>query len=221
MVFALLVSAIIWNLGTWYLGLPASSSHTMIGSIIGVGVANAIATGHPATAGVNWEQVEKVGLAYARLTGPGFCLGRSPPTLLKFLVRIPALYAAPEKDKAPPWWIRSILVLTCTGVSYFHGSNDGQKGQGLIVLILVGILPGMYALKMDMPARADSLRSWSRPRPCAPISAKQIGETKMSPENGRRGIEQKVCQIFRYAARQRPRQIPSPAARPSRRSSAR
>jgi len=181
MVFALLVSAIIWNLGTWYLALPASSSHTLIGSIIGVGVANAIATGHPATAGVNWEQVEKVGLALLVSPVLGFVWAGVLLLLLKFLVRIPALYAEPEKGKAPPWWIRGILISTCTGVSYFHGSNDGQKGMGLIVLILVGILPGMYALKMDeSPERIHALVVEAQA--VRANLEKKSGEAKMAPE---------------------------------------
>jgi PiT family inorganic phosphate transporter len=149
MIFALLVSAIIWNLGTWYLGLPASSSHTLIGSIIGVGVANAIMTGHSMAEGVNWGQVKTVGLALLLSPIFGFVFTALLLFLMKTFIKNKELFQAPEKDKAPPLWIRGILVLTCTGVSFFHGSNDGQKGQGLMVLILVGILPGFYALKMD------------------------------------------------------------------------
>src|ERR1700733_5800719 len=61
MVFALLIAAIIWNLGTWWLGLPASSSHTMVGSIIGVGVANALMNARSGTSGVDWDQATKIG----------------------------------------------------------------------------------------------------------------------------------------------------------------
>ncbi|MGB8355924.1 MAG: inorganic phosphate transporter [Chthoniobacteraceae bacterium] len=149
MVFSLLVSAIIWNLGTWYLGLPASSSHTLIGSIIGVGVANAAMSGHKLSEGVNWGKVQEVGLTLLASPIFGFFCAAILLYVLKALIKNRQLFDAPEKDKAPPMWIRCILFLTCTGVSFFHGSNDGQKGQGLLVLILVGILPGMYALKMD------------------------------------------------------------------------
>jgi len=150
MVFALLVSAIIWNLGTWWLGLPASSSHTLIGSILGVGLANSLmAKGQSFGEGVNWGQAKNIGLSLILSPVIGFVGAALLLLLLKALVKRPDLYAAPEKDKAPPLWIRGLLVLTCTGVSFFHGSNDGQKGMGLMMLILIGVVPGAFALKMD------------------------------------------------------------------------
>jgi PiT family inorganic phosphate transporter len=151
MVFALLIAAIIWNLGTWYFGLPASSSHTLIGSIIGVGVANAIMRGRDGTSGVDWTKATEIG--YALLLSPlvGFCCAAILLLLLKFVIRNPALYAAPEGNKPPPLWIRGILIATCTGVSFAHGSNDGQKGMGLIMLILIGTVPTAYALNRALP----------------------------------------------------------------------
>src|SRR6195256_2863847 len=151
MVFALLIAAIIWNLGTWYLGLPASSSHTLIGSIIGVGVANALARGMDGTSGVDWTKATEIG--YSLLLSPlfGFAAAAILLLLLKFIVRNPALYRAPEGNQPPPLWIRGILILTCTGVSFAHGSNDGQKGMGLIMLILIGTVPTAYALNRAMP----------------------------------------------------------------------
>jgi PiT family inorganic phosphate transporter len=154
MVFALLLSAIIWNLGTWYLGLPASSSHSLIGAIMGVGLANSLmAPGHVFGEGVNWMQAKNVGLSLIVSPVVGFTCAALLLLLCKVLIKNPALYASPEKDKAPPLWIRSILVLTCTGVSFAHGSNDGQKGMGLIMLIMIGVVPGAFALKMS----ADSV----------------------------------------------------------------
>jgi PiT family inorganic phosphate transporter len=152
MVFALLIAAIIWNLGTWWLGLPASSSHTLIGSIIGVGIANALMHGRDGTSGVDWGQAAKVG--YSLLLSPlvGFFCAAALLLVLRALVKNPALYAEPKGQKPPPWWIRGLLVLTCTGVSFAHGSNDGQKGMGLIMLILVGTVPLAYALNRSMPA---------------------------------------------------------------------
>src|SRR5262249_34448709 len=134
------------------LGLPASSSHTLIGSIIGVGIANALMHGRDGTSGVDWAQATKVG--YSLLLSPliGFGVSALLLLLLKALVKRPELYREPHKKPPPPWWIRSILVLTCTGVSYAHGSNDGQKGMGLIMLILVGTVPLAYALNRAMPA---------------------------------------------------------------------
>jgi PiT family inorganic phosphate transporter len=130
MVFALLIAAIIWNLGTWWLGLPASSSHTLIGSIIGVGVANALMNGRNGISGVDWTQAAKVG--YSLLLSPlvGFCCAALLLLALRALVKNKELYREPKGNKAPPWWIRSVLILTCTGVSFAHGSNDGQKGYG-------------------------------------------------------------------------------------------
>ncbi|WP_223528280.1 inorganic phosphate transporter [Pseudomonas sp. BF-B-26] len=152
MIFALLIAAILWNLGTWWLGLPASSSHTLIGSIIGVGVANALMHGRDGTSGVDWAQATKVG--YALLLSPliGFAFAALLLLALRAFVKNRALYKAPKGDTPPPWWIRGMLILTCTGVSFAHGSNDGQKGMGLIMLILVGTLPMAYALNRTMPA---------------------------------------------------------------------
>src|SRR6185312_9607340 len=151
MVFALLIAAIIWNLGTWWLGLPASSSHTLIGSIIGVGIANALMHGRDGTSGVDWAQATKVG--WSLLLSPliGFTVSALLLLVLKALVRRPELYQEPKKQAPPPLWIRGLLVLTCTGVSFAHGSNDGQKGMGLIMLILVGTVPLTYALNRAMP----------------------------------------------------------------------
>ena len=151
MVFALLIAAIVWNLGTWYFGLPASSSHTLIGSIIGVGIANAVMRGRDGTSGVDWTKATEIG--YALLLSPlfGFCMAALLLLVLKFVIRNPALYAAPEGNKPPPLWIRGILIATCTGVSFAHGSNDGQKGMGLIMLILIGTVPTAYALNRALP----------------------------------------------------------------------
>jgi len=152
MIFALLIAAILWNLGTWWLGLPASSSHTLIGSIIGVGVANALMHGRDGTSGVDWSQAIKIG--YALLLSPliGFAFAALLVLALRAFVKNRALYKAPKGNTPPPWWIRGMLILTCTGVSFAHGSNDGQKGMGLIMLILVGTLPMAYALNRAMPA---------------------------------------------------------------------
>jgi len=151
MVFALLIAAIIWNLGTWWLGLPASSSHTMVGSIVGVGIANAIMRGQNGTSGVDWGKVTEIG--YALLLSPlfGFVFAALLLLVMKFFVRAPALYTAPKSDAPPPVWIRGLLIFTCTGVSFFHGSNDGQKGMGLIMLILIGVAPTAYALNRALP----------------------------------------------------------------------
>jgi PiT family inorganic phosphate transporter len=146
MVFALLLAAIIWNLGTWYLGLPSSSSHTLIGSIIGVGLMNQMMNAGNANAAVDWGQALSVGKSLLFSPLIGFGLAFALLMVLKRFVKAPELYAEPHGDKPPPFWIRSLLILTCTGVSFAHGSNDGQKGMGLIMLILIGTVPSAYAL---------------------------------------------------------------------------
>ena len=151
MVFALLIAAILWNLGTWYLGLPASSSHTLIGSIIGVGVANALMRGRNGTSGVDWDQAYNIGKALVLSPLVGFMAAGALLLILKTFVKVPALYTAPKPNEAPPLWIRALLIFTCTGVSFAHGSNDGQKGMGLIMLILIGTVPTAYALNRALP----------------------------------------------------------------------
>jgi PiT family inorganic phosphate transporter len=146
MVFALLIAAILWNLSTWWFGLPASSSHTMVGSIIGVGVANQLMSIHSGTSGVDWEQATKVFKVLLISPLVGFGCAFLLMFLAKTFIKYPALYTAPKDNTPPPWPIRALLVLTCTGVSFFHGSNDGQKGMGLIMLILIGTVPTAYAL---------------------------------------------------------------------------
>ena len=146
MVFALLISAILWNLSTWFFGLPASSSHTLIGSIIGVGVANQFMSVRTGTSGVDWGQAVKVFKALLISPLVGFVFAGLLLLFLKAIVKDRRLYEAPVGEEPPPFWIRSLLILTCTGVSFFHGSNDGQKGMGLIMLILIGTVPTAYAL---------------------------------------------------------------------------
>ncbi|HEX4407597.1 MAG TPA: inorganic phosphate transporter [Xanthobacteraceae bacterium] len=152
MVFALLIAAIIWNLGTWSFGLPASSSHTLIGSVIGVGVANALLHGRSGTSGVDWNQAISIGKALLFSPIFGFALAGILLFVVKYTIPNKQLFAEPKGDAPPPMWIRGILILTCTLVSFFHGSNDGQKGMGLIMLILIGVVPTAYALNRAMPA---------------------------------------------------------------------
>jgi len=146
MVFSLLIAAMIWNLSTWWFGLPASSSHTLIGSIIGVGIANQLMSPHSGTSGVDWGQAANVFKVLLISPLVGFGGAALLLLILKFVIRDPALYQSPKGDEPPPFWIRCLLILTCTGVSFGHGSNDGQKGMGLIMLILIGTVPTAYAL---------------------------------------------------------------------------
>ncbi|MBV8925770.1 MAG: inorganic phosphate transporter, partial [Bradyrhizobium sp.] len=132
---------------------PASSSHTLIGSIMGVGIVNALMRGRDGTSGVDWSQAAGIGKALLLSPLFGFVLAAILLAILKavLLRATPALFGEPRNNEAPPWWIRGILILTCTLVSFFHGSNDGQKGMGLIMLILIGTVPTAYALNRSMP----------------------------------------------------------------------
>jgi PiT family inorganic phosphate transporter len=153
MVLALLGSAIFWNLLTWYFGIPCSSSHTLIGSILGVGIAYSLLP-EASEAAVNWSKATDIGISL--LVSPLF--GFSVTIVLMFILRTvtkktpygDSLFKEPKKKSPPPLWIRIILILTCTSVSYSHGSNDGQKGVGLVMLILIGIVPAYFALNENV-----------------------------------------------------------------------
>jgi phosphate/sulfate permease len=147
MVISLLLAAIIWNFGTWYMGIPSSSSHTLIGAIIGVGLANSYLLGHFGS-GINWKKAGEVGLSLLISPLIGFGLAAVLLLVLKRFAPNPALHEPPHGETPPPWWVRTLLILTCTGVSFAHGSNDGQKGIGLIMLILIGLVPMHYAMNM-------------------------------------------------------------------------
>lgn len=150
MTLALLLSAMIWNIGTWWKGLPASSSHTLIGAIMGVGMANAAMNGN-AGGGINWHKAIEVGEALLLSPLLGFGMAAGLLWLMHRVIANKAVFRAPDGDVPPPGWIRALLVMTCGGVSFAHGSNDGQKGVGLIMLILVGLVPAGFALNLDAP----------------------------------------------------------------------
>ncbi|ALD01585.1 inorganic phosphate transporter [Acinetobacter albensis] len=154
MVFAMLIAAILWNLGTWFLGIPASSSHTLIGSILGVGIMNYLLNSGGGASGVDMDQVIKVGKALLFSPLIGFAFAAIVFLLIKKVFKKQVeLFQPPEGNKPPPPMIRAILIFTCTGVSFAHGSNDGQKGMGLIMLILIGIVPLAYSLNKNLDAQ--------------------------------------------------------------------
>lgn len=154
MVFAMLIAAILWNLGTWFLGIPASSSHTLIGSILGVGIMNYLLNSGGGASGVDMDQVIKVGKALLFSPLIGFAFAAIVFLLVKKIFKKQVeLFQPPEGNKPPPPMIRAILIFTCTGVSFAHGSNDGQKGMGLIMLILIGIVPLAYSLNKNLDAQ--------------------------------------------------------------------
>jgi inorganic phosphate transporter, PiT family len=194
MVFAMLIAAIVWNLGTWWLGLPASSSHTMIGSIVGVGIANALMRGRDGTAGVDWSKATEIGFALVLSPIFGFVFAALLLLVMKTLVRKPELYQAPKGQTAPPWWIRGLLILTCTGVSFFHGSNDGQKGMGLIMLILIGTVPTAYALNRAVPASNTSHFVEVSDAAAKVFAAKGAGYSVNSVDAARKSIEHDIAE---------------------------
>ncbi len=189
MVGALLLSAIFWNLLTWYLGIPCSSSHTLIGSILGVGIAYSFLPDATASA-VNWSKAQEIGLSL--LISP--LVGFSLTIILMFFLRVSTkgksygedLFKEPKKNTPPPPWIRGVLLVTCTLVSFFHGQNDGQKGVGLVMLILIGIVPGYFALNthydstdlMEPLHKIEAVISSIDPSPLSAIDRKKLGDAK-------------------------------------------
>ncbi len=163
MVFAMLLTAIIWNLGTWYLGIPASSSHTLIGSILGVGLGYSLYSGGSSSA-VNWAKAGDIGLSLLISPFFGFSFTIFLMFMMKQFIKDKEIFKEPNKKKGPPGYIRYLLWFTCASVSFTHGSNDGQKGVGLIMLILIAIAPTYYALDMEKNHR-DMLAQVSQLQP--------------------------------------------------------
>ncbi len=152
LIMSLLLTAIIWNLGTWYYGIPCSSSHTLVGSILGVGLAYSFIAEKSGNY-VNWSKAGDIGLSLLISPIIGFGLTIMLMYILRLSVKNKSIFKAPKTNDPPPFPIRLVLLLTCTGVSYSHGSNDGQKGIGLVMLILIAIAPGYFAInsKVDLP----------------------------------------------------------------------
>lgn len=155
MIFSMLLGAITWNLGTWYLGIPTSSSHTLIGSIIGVSISNSYLSKIPIQDGFNWEIVTDIGLSLIISPIIGFIFAGSIFIISKKMNPLSNIHNTPKQrkmitfKKRPPFWNRLILVLSSMGVSFVHGSNDGQKGIGLIMLALICIVPSKFVLNLD------------------------------------------------------------------------
>ncbi|MBV8900702.1 MAG: inorganic phosphate transporter [Verrucomicrobia bacterium] len=154
--FALLSAAVLWNFSTWYMGLPCSSSHALIGSILGVSLVDSLL--HPGQGqGIPWEQVQQVFMSLLVSPVLGFIMAAVLLLGLRTFVKSPKLFEPADARRSPPWWVRGILILTCTGVSFAHGSNDGQKGMGLFMLVLIVVLPSALALNPSL--KADDIKS--------------------------------------------------------------
>lgn len=158
MLAALFISALIWNVGTWWFGIPNSSSHALIGALVGIAVENSLTRGRGLDHGVDWHQIWQVLLSLILSPVMGFFLAFLLFGAVRALIRVPSLYEPPKDGEPPVWWMRGILILTCTGVSFAHGTNDGQKSIGLIMLTIIGLLPISFALNTEAkPAQVAKL----------------------------------------------------------------
>ncbi|MBS2034443.1 inorganic phosphate transporter [bacterium] len=199
-VFAVLTGALIWNLGTWYLGIPASSSHTLIGSVLGVGLTHAWMSGQGAASGLRWSQVYNVFTALLMSPLIGFAATGLMLILLKRTVKNPRLFEAPKGEDPPPTMIRALIIGSCAGVSFAHGSNDGQKGMGLMMLILMGIAPFSFSVNMQAtPAQVRRVVETT-------IEGKKVIETHLaapmpSPEDPRLPEEERYRKRLREIVR--------------------
>jgi phosphate/sulfate permease len=211
-VFALLFSACFWNLGTWYLGIPASSSHALIGAILGVGIGNAISHGAPALSGVNWAKAGEIGLSLLISPLLGFGLAAGGMQLLRYFMKRSSIHSAPQGSDRPPFMVRLALIGTSSGVSLAHGSNDGQKGVGLIMLILIALMPTHFALRPEgaSVASRDLSRAASQvsqalssvSKPTAGTSFAMIDSAYASPGTEKRPTEDPlVHSVANLAAR--------------------
>ncbi|BAB13276.1 inorganic phosphate transporter [Buchnera aphidicola str. APS (Acyrthosiphon pisum)] len=159
MVFSMLLAAIIWNLSTWYFCLPASSSHSLIGAIIGIGLTNAFVTDSSLVDAFNIPKMTSVFLSLVFSPIIGLIIAGSLIFLLRYYLNNNKIFyrihmtplERKEKDgkKIPPFLIRMALILSSIGVSYAHGANDGQKGIGLIMLVLIGIVPSSFLVNLN------------------------------------------------------------------------
>lgn len=183
MIMALLLSAIIWNLGTWYFGLPASSSHTLIGSILGIGLAFYFLPDNVGGSAVNWDKAKDTGLALLISPLAGFTMAILVMFIFKRLVKNDIIYKEPIPGKKPPIWIRMLLWSTCGLVSFFHGQNDGQKGVGLVMMILIAILPTYYALDREVNLQSVNANIIAIEKIISSSDTTQFGNTELKNFN--------------------------------------
>lgn len=193
-VMAVMITAISWNLLTWYFGIPCSSSHTMIGSLLGTAMGLWL---HKGGDGVNWGKAYDIGMSLLLSPAFGFAVAIVLMYLLHLFIKNKVIFEEPPKDTPPPWWIRIVLVTTCTLVSFFHGSNDGQKGVGLLMIILLSLFPLHYALNpaMSPSSVASALevieQGLGNDTQFAPVAAIENIKSQLV-ENGNMGAEQKI-----------------------------
>jgi PiT family inorganic phosphate transporter len=189
MLVAVFSAALFWNIGTWWLGLPNSSSHCLIGSLIGVAIGNALARSRSLSQGVHWPQLWKVLEALAISPILGFVLAGLLYFICRKTLHDEHLYR-PAGDKPPVWWMRGILILTCSGVSFAHGTNDGQKSIGLIMLTIIGLFPATYALNPHADGALGQLPAILRQ--AEPLIAKYGDDEKQAALDAARSIERRM-----------------------------
>jgi PiT family inorganic phosphate transporter len=191
MLVSLFVAALAWNLGTWWLALPNSSSHCLIGSLIGVALGNALARSRSIAEGVHWPQLWKVLEALAISPLLGFVFAGGLYLLCRRTLHDPHLYQ-PVGDHPPIWWMRGILVVTCSAVSFAHGTNDGQKSIGLIMLTIIGLFPATYALN---PTSNESLQDLAAlMRQAAPLVSRYGDDEKQDALGAVQSIERRAME---------------------------
>lgn len=178
MILSLLLSAIIWNLGTWYFGLPSSSSHTLIGSILGVGLAYSWTQGSMG-AGVNWDKAKEIMMYLVISPIFGFTMAILLMKAFQQFITSKQFFDEPDKDLPPPTPNRIMSILTSTLISVFHGSNDGQKGVGLVMLILISIVPTHFALNKEL-----NIKDIKEPIAKIKMISGKINFTSLEPELG-------------------------------------
>lgn len=179
MALALLISSIAWNFGTWYHGIPSSSSHTIIGSILGIGIAFYFLPGNIGSTAVNWDKAKETGLALLISPLIGFSLAIVVMFIFKRVIKNEFIYKEPIPGKKPPLWIKMLLWGTCGLVSFFHGQNDGQKGVGLIMMILIAILPGQFSLDSKINLQSTNANIKAIEKLISTTDIKQFGADEL------------------------------------------
>ncbi len=176
MLVALFAAACFWNLATWWFGIPNSSSHCIIGALIGISLGSALIETRPVGQAVDWSQIWTVLRALAVSPILGLVLAGGLYLIVRLVIRDRHPFEAPKAGEAPVWWVRGILILTCTSVSFSHGTNDGQKSIGLIMLTIIGLFPATYALNIGQSR--EIARLGERAAEAAPLIAKYGDDEK-------------------------------------------
>jgi PiT family inorganic phosphate transporter len=123
-VFAALIAAITWNYVTWYVGMPSSSSHAIIGGLVGAGLAAG------GTAAIDWSAVSKTAIAIVASPLVAFTIAFLAMFVLAGIQRLTKL-----PDNARPF--KGLQLVSAAAVSFGHGANDAQKTMGIIAAVML------------------------------------------------------------------------------------